>query len=405
MKQRPQKEGFFMRRPLLPSELAINANAWKQYRTWLVSEQRVAAVVGRAGIGKETMARMVNKIHNYRETYTDALSTKEEAAEAVERMHQMGKSTVKGAPRIFIFRDIDPFLMRKAVRARAGKVLIISDEMNSLFMGEGVSVIRCYANTERVEACVESACKEAGLEITPEMRAKIHAGSPVRKALSEVGLPSGDFSRRIQTIPEVLDKILHRRGGGFRKFLEIEKMCTQTPGVHYALFKHFLTKCDSVGTAAYLSEMGSKYESGGPDRTSIFAFICHKILYSNEYISFKGGDPEKVESEEAPLTWNTLRTTRREAAHIRGLMGVLARKVRKVSTPWNVDAYTKEAIRRMMGSLENVDFLSSEDACALRGIDISPAERPAGVPRYVYKDGHSHYVTRDVTVEEILRKQ
>ncbi|KAI5189171.1 hypothetical protein NEMIN01_0337 [Nematocida minor] len=412
--------------PMVPSELVVNEAGWRQYKEWLGRDASEKAVVmGRPGIGKETSIRLINKIHNYKEVHIDGMLSKEEISETIQSIEKTSRAKdIKGRSRIFVFRDVDRQFVRQilAIKNRMVKIVVIVDDVS---LGKtyssaegGCEVVKMYSDMHRTHRRAENICRKIGIVMPDEISSRIREGEKIGKTVSDI-----EIFRRNSKIKghagvdtggmgyiEALDKILHRRGGKRKSYSEIERVCSQSgiQTVQDLLFNNYLEKCLSIEDACTLSEYSSLYDVIGNnnllgyDAKCVSVYQFHNLLYNTIFVSFKGVQ-KKTEAVEKGLIYNNMPISRLKADNIKELVSVLVRKVKKQSTPGQTDEYTKRSIRYVLEGLKQASFIEEKDLITMQSIDIMPTNIcKVNIPRYIYKDGHSHYVTRDIRLSEIL---
>lgn len=403
--------------PILPSELVINEKASREYKDWLALDRGpIAVVVGRPGIGKETSIRLINKIHNYSEEYIDGLYTREKLLEIIKSIESIQRvKTIKGREKLFIFRDIDKSLLKRVLNIRtSAKVVLISDEPLKIFSENSCSVIKCYSDAYKVYKRVENLCKKRSVTFPEEISKRIRNGEKIGKSLSDIEIYSKterikghtQVSTGSLSYIEILDRILHRRNEPRRTYEEIERICENNGGqnVQDLLFTNYLEKAISLEDLSYLSEITSFYNSSTRyEINSIPAYIYHTMLYNSIFISFKV-PARKVVHKRTGILYNNYPINYLQLNDLKGLVSVLVRKVKKQRVPSELDEYSKSTIRNILSGVErSLSSFEESDIEVLKSVDREVvSQSKADIPRYIYKDGHSNYVTRDITLDEIL---
>lgn len=411
---------------MLPSELTVNENAWAQYREWLLerSQKKIAVVLGRAGIGKETMVRVVNKMLNYLPRVVDGTERREEVVQAAEELLRLRRArNMFGRKLVGVFRDIDPALIFKLAGRRDSEVplvVILEDAPRKLFDAERVEVIRCYSDSHKVLQRVEEIARRRGVAVPRELRERVWQGEKIGKALADLqlhrlgarvpGVLQAENARTGHL--EVIRKILHSRGGPRRKYQEIKNLCARTgiETVAELLQENYAEKCLTLEDLCAIAESVSSYEpcSRSPalyHLQEIPVYLQHTLLYNDLTASFKVPARTKTKHPRGLLygqvpcrRWNTL-------PQVRALANALAVKIKQAAAPSRVDNYLKERIRALAAQLDLPELLEEEHLKLFKAIDLEPIGGAQRVPRYVHKDGYSCYVTRDISLSEIVQGQ
>lgn len=412
---------------MVPSELVTSEGGWKQYKEWISSTASTKAVItGRHGIGKETSIRLINRIHNYKEIHVDSLYSREEVQEILKSIEKTNRAKdIRGRNRIFIFRDIDKQCFKQVlgVANNQTKIAIIDDNgaLSRVYDGDKrCEIVKMYSDANRVHRRAESICRKIGIVLPEEISKRIREGDKIGKIVSEIEI----FRRNRQikasvseengsiTCIDALDRILHRRKGVRSTYSEIERICEKA-GAHTVqdmLFSNYLEKCLSIEDAQVLLEYTSLYDTPaaktvtGYDTKCISLYQFHSMLYNTILVSFKPAI-RKIAPEKSKYLYHSRYLSNLEIEAVREISSALVKKVKRARTPSQTDEYTKKSIRYILEGLNQTGIIEEDDILIMRSIDISatPTAQKSAIPRYIYKDGHSHYVTRDITLQEILR--
>ncbi|KAI5181707.1 hypothetical protein NEOKW01_1875 [Nematocida sp. AWRm80] len=430
-------------RPMLPSELTINEESISRYKQWLDSKppKKVALLVGKPGIGKETMLRVIHRVYNYKERHIDPLGDKESLQNALNDLQVVKtQKNLKGRKQIHIFTEIDQYTLSRILRIRTvSPVVVVLEEYPKKVSCEEAEIIKCYQDTHKVMKRIESICREKQMAVPSEIYTRIRTGERIGKILSDIHVYS--CTRTVQgtvatetsrlTGIDALEKILHKRGQRRRTYEEIESICERTgmQYIHDILFENYQEKCLSLTDLSILSRTASYYDSFSNvpqmhTHKTISVYLHHQLLYNDIFIPIRlgGRQKEKVKTDLSmkesldnssvhfnPMyTKNTLLisgTPYKRWDTIPYLQLLLNGMILKISTQSNrskIDKYTKESIRYLLSSISSSE-IEPDTLSKLISID-SPSGVPETIllPRYIYKEGHSNYVTRDITIKEIL---
>lgn len=410
--------------PVVPSELVVNEPSWRQYREWLMDEGKSKAVViGRPGIGKETSIRLVNRIHNYKEIHVDGLCSKEEIQEIVKTIEESTRiKDIRGRSRVFIFRDIDRGWFNRviSIKNKFVKIVVIDDNgfLSRKTEDSKYESIKMYSDPDKTHRRIESICRKMGVVLPDGISRRIREGEKIGRSILDVEvfarnrLMKGEYSFGVEGVSciDAVDRILHRRKDVRRTYPEIERICEQAgvQTVQDLLFSNYLGKCLSVEDASVLSEYSSRYDVigsrgwAGSEVKCVAPYQFHSILYNTIFVSFKPVI-KMIAPEKKRSIYKRRYLKREEEESLKEIVSVLVKRVKRASSPEQMDEYTKRSIGSILEGVRDSGIIEEDDMVIMQSIELSTeAGKIKSPPRYIYKNGHSHYVTRDITLQEIL---
>ncbi|KAI5189552.1 hypothetical protein NECID01_0575 [Nematocida sp. AWRm77] len=410
--------------PLLPSELVLNESAWMQYKEWLLahSAKKTAVVLGKPGIGKETMVRVVNRMLNYKEELVDGTERKEEVAAKLKQIIGAQRAkTLSGRRLVCVARDIDTSTLQRIANARSRGmpvVVILEDAPKKLFEADNLEIIRCYADTHKVLQRVEKIARELHTSVPPDMKERVRCGEKIGKAVADLYVHRlgtgvrGSIQRENTRTGhlDVIRKLLHNRGGPKRKYQEIADICEKNgvDTVYDLLLENYAERCLTIEDVCTISDTTSLYETCGKSSMlynlqNVGIFHQHFFLYNNLTSGFK--IPARTRKQQSRTHMLCGNTPCRRWSVLPGIMDMaeaLLIKVKQAPVPNRVDEYTKERIRAFSASVDLSSILEEEKIEMLKRVYQESLPGKDILPRYKHKDGYSSYVTRNISLSEIL---
>lgn len=420
--------------PSRPSELAVQASAYEGYKAWLGNKSRekgLLILAGRAGIGKQTMSRVLNKMFNYKEIVVDALLRREEAASLLESASASFRTRdIKNRRVLLVVKDIegDPHLIKKvadfAAKGAGIPVVVILEEVVGKDLGDlarqGV-LIRCFRDKARVTRRVKQICSREGIPYTPKVAEAIEEEEGIGRVLNRLALIKAgtdvpkvkSFHAKKESRAEILRKIFYAPALKKRRLLEIEQLLSEnTPSAVLALlFANYAKKCFSLKNAEIVSEANARFE--GAERhmysrgsffrelsalTAVCVYRYHLLFGNDLFVEF-----------DLPQGASVLKGVSRGGFVLYDGVPIASPAFHKHVLPV-VDALRANSPRGIPDLLLRASllerFLSADQIKALEGAASRiPEERERAEvrPRYIYKEGHSCYVVKDVCLDDLLR--
>ncbi|KAI5185361.1 hypothetical protein NEHOM01_0776 [Nematocida homosporus] len=416
-----------MFRPILPRELVLNERASTQYRDWLLDPSRktVAVVVGRPGIGKETMVGLFHRLHNYSERLIDGTELREDTTRRIEEMRELVRERdMHGRKLVVVSRDLDGLSLQRVLEIKRSVVpivVILDDLPRRLADMSHVEVIRCYLDSFRVMQRAEKICQKKKIVLPEVLRERIRSGEKIRKVIAEIDIYQA--SERVRSVAqvetgrmgglEIVKALLFSRGDKRKRYSDVETICERNdlPNVGNLLFENYLEKCLTLEDACQIAETVSLADRPFRETKTLAIYKQHLMLYNELAVSFKLPQKGSTVSRKNGLVpgWiygGVPQNSWFFPFYAKELAGLFVRKIKQAAMPSRVDAYTKRALLGFLSGVRKLDLLDDQTMETL--VSIESAEPAAGptrlaIPRYVYKDGHSHYVTRDILIQEIIQ--
>ncbi|KAI5170854.1 hypothetical protein NEFER03_0313 [Nematocida sp. LUAm3] len=422
--------------PSLPSELVVNEAAYKQYKEWMRDrkDKCVCIVAGEPGIGKETMVRLCNRIFNYQERYIDGTDSREEIVHKIDEVKRVSRDKdISGRKLIIIARDLDQYIFQKLCEIKGSRVpiVIICDErFRKTWEGVHIEGVSCYSDGYRVMKRVAHIARREKIDVPEEIRIRIEGGEKIRKALSDLQLYKA--SRNVKgagsTLSgsvgplDLLKKLLYGRGDKRKRYAEIERMC-RANGVKRAIdlvFENGIGK--AVTLDGFFSLINSISYADGCSRQLgvsywvsenlyiLSLYMHHQMLYNDLVISFKVSARERKEPENRQMLYMGVPRKRWFMEKILvSLKDQILLVVKKISSSSSkADKKTREYIKGFLEGIRGLNMCTKEEIAqmetvhALETFEKTSCMASKYTPRYVYKEGHSNYVTREITIREIL---
>ncbi|OAG31980.1 hypothetical protein NEDG_00455 [Nematocida displodere] len=410
--------------PKLPSELVTQESVWHQLKTWLASTDReasVALVLGKTGIGKETLVHLTTRILNYKEKMIDS-DKKEDLLSFLAAIKQVKRERdLHNRKTVVVLRDVDPNLLYKVAEAknRFVPIIVLAEELSKKAVDSlgSVMVVRCYHDSVRTLARVEAICHSEDIEMPREIKLRVENGERIGKVLADLHLFS--LSSRLKgcaqstsaklSLLEVVRRLLYTKGERKKTFVEIEDLCkSATFGVADLLFENYAEKCLSLEDLALLADKSSEYDTRTyhEENKTIPAYIYHQALCNDLTLSFKIPTPPVPNPNTArtrSLIYHGVPYQKQAILpYIENLITALSRAIKKAPTLAKVDLYTRRATKHLLQGTKASSAIDTDTREYLHSVEVPISTDRVVQPRYIHKEGHSYYATRDIPLKDIL---